>query len=370
MNVLVTGSLGFVGKNLLAGLRKNKEINIITFDIEDDQAVFEDYVLKADFIFHLAGSNRPTDVSEFEKINKGLTEIMLGILEKNQLKTPVVLSSSIQATLDNPYGISKKFAEDAVFDYERNFGGKAYVFRLPNIFGKWCRPNYNSVVATFCYNIANGLAIKINDPNIQLNLVYIDDVVKAFLGALKNDVTVDDDGFCIVNRTYNVSLKELADIIYSFKSSRETLVLPDYSNQFIKNLYATYVSYLPEKGFAYSTEMKKDNRGWLAEILKSNSFGQIFVSTTKPGITRGNHWHHTKVEKFIVLKGTASIKFRNINSEEIIDYKVSGENIQVVDIPAGYTHSITNIGDTDLVTLFWSDEIFDPENPDTAYLEV
>ena len=369
-NILVTGSSGFVGKNLIAELEKLDGINILTFDIEDNILTLEKHVAEADFIFHLAGSNRPHDISEYKRINSGLTDNIIELLVKKQLKIPIVLSSSIQAALDNPYGISKRMAEDVVLAYEKEHDGKAFVFRLPNIFGKWCRPNYNSVIATFCYNIANDIPIQINDGNTQLNLVYIDDVISAFLAVMNNQMVAGDDGFCSVSKTYNKTLDELARMLYLFKESRETLILPDFTDQFTKNLYATFVSYLPENSFAYTTEMKRDDRGWLTELFKSHNFGQIFVSKTKPGITRGNHWHHTKGEKFIVLDGKALIKFRNIYDNSAYEYEVSGAVIQIVDIPTGYTHSITNIGDTELITLFWSDEIFDPAKPDTTFLEV
>lgn len=257
-----------------------------------------------------------------------------------------------------------------MFEWARNNGGQPLVYRLPNVFGKWSRPNYNSVVATFCYNVVNDLPIEIHEPNRQMTLVYVDDVVQEFVRALNGSPTRGDGAFHIVPKTFEITLQDLADRIKSFRQSRRTLVLPDFSDELTRYLYATYVSYLPENEFGYSVVMKKDNRGWLSELLKSPHFGQVFVSKTKPGITRGNHWHHTKVEKFIVIQGQAVIRFRQIHGDNVIEVPVSGDELQIIDIPTGYTHSITNAGDTDLLTLFWANEVFDPTEPDTYYLEV
>lgn len=368
--VLITGANGFIGKNLVATLERMEDVEILKYGSENTIEQLEELVEKADFVFHLAGVNRPKDVKEYETGNKGFTEQLLRILKEKNKKVPVLLSSSIQATLDNPYGTSKKAAEDAVFQYGKETGANVYVYRLPNVFGKWCKPNYNSVVATWCYNIANNLPIQINDPSTKLTLVYIDDVIEEFINALYGKENQDVNGFCSVKRTFQVTLGELADILYSFKKSRETLVMPNLEGDFERFLYATYISYLPKGEFGYHLDMKRDNRGWLAEFIKSNQFGQIFISRTKPGITRGNHWHHTKVEKFLVIEGEAVIKFRSIHGSEVIEYRVSGEELRVIDIPPGYTHSITNVGETDVITLFWANEIFDPEQPDTYFLEV
>lgn len=370
MIVLITGAKGFIGKNLIATLERINDVEILRYDIENTLDDLRKLSKKADFVFHLAGVNRPKDMSEFEIGNRGFTQQLLNFLKESGKKTPVLITSSIQADLDNPYGLSKKGAEDALLKYASETSANIYIYRLPNVFGKWCRPNYNSVVATWCYNIARDLPIKINDPEIELNLVYIDDVVLEFINAINGRVNRGTDGLCYVPRTFKVTLKQLADKLYSYKMSRQTLVIPELAEDFDRFLYATFLSYLPENDFGYSLEMKHDNRGWLAEFIKSKQFGQLFISRTKPGITRGNHWHHTKIEKFLVVEGEAIIKFRQIHGSHVIEYKVSGQELKVVDIPPGYTHSITNIGKNDVITLFWADEIFNPEKPDTFFSEV
>jgi UDP-2-acetamido-2,6-beta-L-arabino-hexul-4-ose reductase len=368
--VLVTGSEGFIGKNLVQHLKQLENVQIHTFDIHDSIAALKSLLGKVDFVFHLAGVNRTSDINEFRSGNLDLTTEMLNTLTAHERKIPFLLTSSIKATLDNPYGVSKREAEDAVFRWAENTGGQALVYRLPNVFGKWCRPNYNSVVTTFCYNVANDLPIEIHQPGRQMTLAYIDNVVQEFIQAFNGSPTRGSGGFCIVPKTFEITLQDLADRIVSFRGMRRSLVLPDFSNELTRCLYATYVSYLPENRLGYPVTMRKDSRGWLSELLKSPHFGQVFVSKTKPGITRGDHWHHTKVEKFIVVEGQAVIRFRQIHGYEVIEVPVSGDEVKIVDIPTGYTHSITNIGDTDLITLFWANEIFDPEDPDTYYLEV
>ncbi|MBS3902001.1 MAG: NAD-dependent epimerase/dehydratase family protein [Dethiobacter sp.] len=367
-SVLVIGAGGFIGKNLCAALEQRKDINILRYGRGDTRLA--EYISRADFIFHLAGVNRPQHFEEFDKGNRAFTEELLTLLEQSGKKTPLVIISSTQAVLDNPYGLSKKAAEDAVFKWARRNDTSVYVYRLPNVFGKWCKPNYNSVVATFCHNIAHGLPIQINNPATELTLVYIDDVVAELLAALNGLPHIGENHFCSVPRTFKVSLQQLAETIYTFAESRKNLTIPNFEGDFARFLYATYTSYLPEYGFGYELEMKHDHRGWLAEFIKSRQFGQIFISRTKPGITRGNHWHHTKIEKFLVVEGEAVIKFRKIETDEVLEYKVSGEQLKVIDIPAGYTHSITNTGQADLITLFWADIIFDQEKPDTFFLEV
>jgi len=368
--VLVTGDAGFIGKNLCATLEQRKDIEILRYDLGNTREELAEYASRADFVFHLAGVNRPQNVEDFDKGNRGFTEELLELLENSGKKVPVVITSSIQAVLDNPYGVSKKATEDAVFEWFRRTAIPVYIYRLPNVFGKWCRPNYNSVVATFCHNVAYGLPIQINNPATELALVYIDDVVAELIAAMDGLAHISDDGFSYVPRIFKVSLQQLADAIYSFAESRKNLIIPNFEGDFERFLYATYTSCLPEDGFGYDLEMKHDNRGWLAEFIKSRQFGQIFISRTKPGITRGNHWHHTKIEKFLVIEGEALIKFRKIGTDEVLKYKVSGEQLKVMDIPAGYTHSITNVGSTDVITLFWADEIFNPEKPDTYFSEV
>lgn len=370
MKILITGAKGFVGKNLIAELRNKGYLDILEYDIDTDPEMLDEYTRQCEFVYHLAGVNRPTDEKEFMEGNAGFTDILLGSLKKNNNQSPVLITSSIQAELDNPYGNSKKASEDSLFHYGNENGIRILVYRLPNLFGKWCRPNYNSVVATFCHNIANDLPVKVNDPNALLRLCYIDDVVNEFIAGLNSQENRKTDGFCYVDQVHEILLGELADNLYAFKASRTTLIMPSLQNDFDKALYATFLSYLSHDGFSYTPDMKHDNRGWLAEIIKSNAFGQIFISKTKPGITRGNHWHHTKAEKFLVIQGEAVIKLRKIDSDKVIQYNVSGDKLEIVDIPVGYTHSISNTGTNDVITLFWADEFFNPEKPDTFFLAV
>jgi UDP-2-acetamido-2,6-beta-L-arabino-hexul-4-ose reductase len=368
--ILITGAEGFIGKNLRAHLGQRKDLSVIGYDVGNTLSDLEAGLAQAEFVFHLAGVNRPKDPAEFDSGNRGLTEDIVSILKKNGKAVPLLVSSSIQAALDNPYGKSKHGAENSAFEYGARTGAPVYVFRLPNVFGKWCRPNYNSVVATWCHNTANGLPIQMNDPRTELSLVYVDDVASSFVRALDGGMQADSDGFCRVPVTYKRTLAQLASSLDSFAQSRKTLVMPALSDAFERRLYCTWLSYLPTDGFAYPLELKRDDRGSLAEFIKSQAFGQVFVSKTKPGITRGNHWHHTKVEKFLVLSGKAIIRFRKIDSQETLEYPVDGDAPRVVDIPVGYTHSITNVGETELITIFWADEIFDPQSPDTYFLEV
>lgn len=366
--VLITGAKGFIGKNLIATL--DNEVEILRYDTENTLEELREFAQKADFVFHLAGVNRPIDITEFERGNKEFTEQLLDILKENPRVVPVLMTSSIQVGLDNPYGKSKKSAEEAVLAYGKETGAAVYIYHLPNVFGKWCRPNYNSVIATWCYNISRDLPIQLNNPETELNLVYIDDVILELINSLSGCESREADGFCFVQRTFRVTLKQIADMLNAFKESRNTLELPSFERDFERFLYATYLSYLPENEFGYDLEMKHDNRGWLAEFIKSEGMGQIFLSRTKPGITRGNHWHHTKVEKFLVIEGEAIIKFRQINGNDVIDYRVTGEKLKVLDIPTGFTHSITNVGESDVITLFWADEIFNSEKMDTYFQEV
>ncbi|WP_339213289.1 capsular polysaccharide biosynthesis protein CapF [Ornithinibacillus sp. FSL M8-0202] len=369
MNILVTGAKGFLGKNLIAELRNRGYNNIYEFSRESDISLLEKYTKECDFVFHLAGVNRPKNENEYMEGNFGLTSQLLELLKKHGNKAPVLLTSSVQAEKDNPYGISKKAGEDLLFNYHNETGAKSYIYRLPNLFGKWSKPNYNTVVATFCHNIARGLDIQINNPDIELNLCYIDDVLEEFLRALEGKPTMHED-FCVVPVTHNIKLGELANLIKSFKESRTNLSIPNMEDALTKKLYSTYLSFLPEDQFSYNLKMNSDNRGSFTEFLRTPERGQVSVNVSKPGITKGNHWHHTKNEKFLVVSGEGLIRFRNINSEEIVEYKVSGEKLQVVDIPTGYTHSIVNVGETDLVTVMWANECFDPEKPDTYFVEV
>lgn len=370
MKVLVTGSSGFIGKNLCSDLLLRDDVEILTFGHDQSVDELSGLVLSADFVFHLAGVNRPKDESEFTSENTGLTEKIVSILRSENKKTPLLITSSTQAELGNPYGKSKLAAEQAVFEWHNESEAPVYVYRLPGVFGKWCRPNYNSVVATFCHNIANDLPITITDPSHAITLAYIDDVVETFTSLL-DQPSADYSNIQQIARTFHVTLKELSDRIHVLHDIRANLVIPDLSDPLNKFLYATYVSYLPTTDFAYSLTKNSDDRGYLAEFIKSHQFGQIFVSSTKPGISRGDHWHQTKIEKFFVVSGEAEITFRNkIDSQDIIRYKVSGDEMKVVDIPTGYVHAITNIGTVDLITIFWANEVLDKSHPDTHYEKV
>lgn len=368
--VLVTGAYGFIGRNLVASLSRREDIEVMKIDSKNSLQELEEYALKADFIYHLAGINRPENTEEFMTGNLGYTQHLINILSSNKKKTPVLLSSSIQAEQDNPYGNSKRAAEEAIFAYGRREGVNTFIYRLPNVFGKWSKPNYNSVVATWCYNISRAIPIKVNNPEAKVKLVYIDDVVESFIAAMDASDIPSTNEYHDISRSFNVKLKDLEASLVSFKASRNTLVISDLKSDFERFLYSTYLSYLPEDDLGYDLEMKHDNRGWLAEFIKTEHSGQVFISRTKPGITRGNHWHHTKVEKFLVIEGEAVVKFRQIEGEEILEYPVNGLSLRVIDIPPGYTHSITNTGTTDVITLFWANELFNPDKPDTYYLEV
>ena len=369
MKVLVTGSKGFIGKNLIAELKNGNYTDIFGYDKDTDQSLLGEYCKAADFVFHLAGVNRPEKQSEFMEGNFGFTSTLLDTLKKHKNTCPVMISSSIQAELDNPYGQSKKAGEDLLFSYSKETGAKALVYRFPNVFGKWCQPNYNSAVATFCHNIAHDLPITVNDPSAVMNLVYIDDVLEELLQALKGKENRSGD-FCEVPVVHTITLGEIVDLIYAFKKSREERSIPYMSDAFTKKLYGTYLSYLPEDQFSYELKMNVDQRGSFTEFIKTPDRGQVSVNISKPGITKGNHWHHTKNEKFLVVSGKGVVRFRKIDSDEVIEYFVSGEKTEVVDIPPGYTHNIENLGDMDLVTIMWANEPFDPEKPDTYYLEV
>lgn len=370
MKILVTGAKGFVGKNLISELKNRGYDAIYEYDYDSTTEQLESYARDCDFVFHLAGVNRPEKESEFMEGNFGFTSDLLSALKRNGNKAPVLITSSIQALQDNPYGKSKKAGEDLMLQYQEETGAKVYIYRLQNVFGKWCRPNYNSVVATFCYNIANDIPIVVNDRDRVMSLVYIDDVVKTFLSAMEGKETCAKDGLYYVMSVNIIRLGELAELLYSFKESRSTLLVPDLFDPMVKKLYSTYLSYLPEEQFSYPLKMNVDQRGSFTEFLKSPERGQVSVNILKPGITKGNHWHHTKNEKFLVVSGEGIIRFRKINEEKIIAYQVSGEKLEVVDIPPGYTHNITNMGESDMVTIMWANEAFDPENPDTIYLEV
>ncbi len=360
MNILVTGSSGFLGKNLCLIL-KQKGYQVLPFD-RDTKETLPELMSQTDFVMHLAGINRPKDTSEFYKGNAGLTEQLIGLLKQQNKHIPLLISSSIQADLDNDYGKSKKEAEDTVFQYGRDTGSPVFVFRLENAFGKWSRPNYNSVVSTFCYNVANDIPLIIRDPKAEVTFVYVDDIVDAFISCIGKEGSTD---YCHVKPAYPCTLGHLAEMIQSFRSSRDTLLVPDMSGELETKLYATYLSYLKEDEFSYPLVSHSDNRGSFTELVKSTDRGQVSINIIKPGITKGNHWHHTKNEKFIVVSGTCTIRFRKIGETEVISYTATGEHPEVVDIPTGYTHSIENTGDADAAVVMWCSEIFDPEHPDT-----
>ena len=368
--ILITGAGGFVGKNLVATLRTAGYTDLMLFEKDDTPETLADYCRRAAFVVHLAGINRPTDPSEFYTGNAGLTDTLLANLEAAGNTAPVLVTSSTQAELDNDYGKSKRQAEEAIFAHRRRTGAMVYVFRMPGVFGKWCRPNYNSVVATFCHNVAHGLPIQVRDSAFSLPLVYIDDVVACILAAFDGDVMMDRSAtpICHMHPIHEVTLGRLAELIQGFAAGRTSLAVPNLApGSFEKKLYSTYLSYLPSDQFSYPLEMHTDNRGSFTEFLRSPERGQVSINISHPGIVKGNHWHHTKNEKFLVVKGEGVIRFRNIFSKEVIEYHVSGDKLETVDIPCGYTHNIENVGTEDMVTVMWANEAFDPDHPDTFF---
>ena len=398
MNILVTGAEGFVGKNLCAALgniRDGKDRTrpalavdaVFAYDIDTDPALLTDYCAAADFVFNLAGVNRPKDASEFMQGNFGFASALLETLKKQHNTCPVMLASSIQATLvgryDSDYGRSKKAGEELFFNYAAETGAKVLVYRFPNLFGKWCRPNYNSAVATFCHNTANDLPITVSDRSTELELLYIDDLVCEMLDALENSehhctfdgirtVMTETGKYCAVPTTHKVTLGEIADLLAQFRQQPETLLMPEIpENSFAKKLYSTYLSYLPPEKVRFPLKMNTDDRGSFTELLKTANCGQFSVNISKPGITKGQHWHHSKWEFFIVVSGHGRIEERRIGSDEVLRFDVSGEKIEAVHMLPGYTHNIINLSDTeDLVTLMWANERFDPNHPDTYFEKV
>ena len=370
--ILVTGSAGFIGKNLIVRLQELNDIKIKSFDKDDNIETLKKYLQESDFIFHFAGVNRPKNIEEFEKVNAGLTTTLIKLLEEVDNKISIVITSSIQAELDNHYGKSKKMAEDELIKYAKKNSVPVYIYRLPNVFGKWSRPNYNSVVSTFCYNISHNLDITISDPKKELELVYIDDVVNEFVSLLDKEERDLGKYFYNIKRTFKVTLGGLAEKIFEIRDIRKTLIVPNFSDIFMKCLHATYLSYLDKDDLSYKMDSKEDNRGSFVELMKSKTFGQVSISRSKKGVIRGNHYHNTKNEKFCVIQGKAVIKLRKVLDDNIISYYVSGEKTEIIDIPPGYTHSIENLtdGDGEMILLIWANEIFDLENPDTYYCEV
>lgn len=394
MNILVTGAGGFVGKNLCAALmniRENKDRTrpnitideIFEYDLDTPPALLDEYCARADFVFNLAGVNRPKEQSEFMAGNFGFASTLLDTLKKHGNTCPVMLASSIQATRigrykDSDYGKSKLAGEQLFFDYAAETGAEVLVYRFPNLFGKWCRPNYNSAVATFCHNIANDLPITVSDPAIELELLYIDDLVFEMLDALEGGehrcefdgliaVPCDTGRFCTVPATYRVTLGEIVTLLESFKAQPQTLVMPEIpGGSFAKKLYSTYLSYLPPQKIAFPLKMNVDARGSFTELMKTTSCGQFSVNISKPGITKGQHWHHSKWELFVIVSGHGLIQERRIGGDEVLSFEVSGERIEAVHMLPGYTHNIINLSDTEpLVTLMWANEPFDPTHPDT-----
>lgn len=369
MKVLITGAKGFIGKNLVEALSRMEDLEIIEYDIENTLEELRGYIEEANFIYHLAGVNRPLKTSDFYSGNLGFTEVIVDLLIEKKLKTPLLITSSIQAEKANDYGRSKLAGERVVQRYHHTTGAPVYIYRLPNVFGKWCRPNYNSVVATWCHNISRDLPIQVNDRERELTLVYIDDVVDGFLQHLKEEEYLYKD-ISSIRTTHTLTLGEVEDLLIRFKSNRKSLIIPRVGDSFERALYATYLSYLPEDNLSYELSENKDPRGSFVEVLKTMDSGQFSVSTSKPGIVRGNHYHNTKTEKFLLLKGEATIRLRHILGNRIIEYHVSDKKLEAVDIPAGYTHNITNTGEKEMILLIWANEQFDRDNPDTYYLEV
>ena len=379
MKILVTGAKGFVGRNLVAQLKNIQEGKakcygdltisaIYEYDIDSTLGELDVYCRDCDFVFNLAGVNRPQTQEEFMKGNFGFASTLLDNLKKYRNTCPVMISSSIQAALDNPYGESKRAGEQLMFHYAQESGANVLVYRFPNVFGKWCRPNYNSAVATFCNNIANDLPIQVNDPNVVMNLVYIDDVVDELIAALNGNEHCEGD-YCIVPVVHTITLGEIVDLLYKFKNQPNTQLIPEIPfNSFAKKLYSTYLSYLPKEKVSFPLKMNVDARGSFTELLRSEKCGQVSINISKPGITKGQHWHHTKWEFFIVVAGHGLIQERKIGSDEVIEFEVSGDKIEAIHMLPGYTHNIINLSDTeDLVTVMWANESFDPNKPDTYF---
>jgi UDP-2-acetamido-2,6-beta-L-arabino-hexul-4-ose reductase len=368
--ILVTGSEGFMGRNLCLALRRQGGFEILEYDVRQSAAELPGLAARAQMVFHLAGINRPKEEGEFLEGNANFTRQLCSCLAAHGRRTPLMLSSSIQAELDNPYGRSKKLAEDLVWDYHKQTSAPVYIYRFPNVFGKWSRPNYNTVVATFCHNLIRGLPVQVSNRAHRLRFVYIDDLVRTCVEIASRSEHDPTQVRYQLHAEYVITLGELHDLIVSFQEGRRKSLIPDLANPLTKYLYSTFVSFYDPADLAGKVELKTDDRGWLFELIKSPSAGQIFVSRTRPGVTRGNHYHDTKIEKFCVIQGEGIIRFRPVLGQEILEYPVSDRGIQIVDIPPGYTHSIENVGQADMITIFLANEIFDPQRPDTYPLQV
>lgn len=368
MNIMITGAGGFIGRNLIATLQTTGNDTLFPIEAETDEQTFLHAVQAADFVIHLAGVNRPPEPGDFDTGNRGLTEALLqALMARERPAPPVLLSSSTQAALDNPYGRSKRAAEQLVLAYGEATGAPVYVYRLTNVFGKWSRPFYNSAVATFCHQAAHGLPITVNDPKTALSLVYIDDVVAAFAQAAQGQIT---PGMCEATPVYGATLDRIEALLRGFSAGRADVSVPDMGDAFTRKLYATYLSFLPESGLSYPLAMHADERGSFTEFLRTPDRGQVSVNISNPGITKGNHWHHSKHEKFLVVRGEGVIRLRRLGEATVLSYPVRGEALEVVEIPPGYTHSIENTGQGQMVTVMWASEPFDPQRPDTFFEEV
>ncbi len=369
MKILITGSNGFIAKNLIAELRNRKYGQLLLCSRDTESELLERYVEECDILVHLAGVNRPRNEEEYYTGNVGFTESIVHLLEKKNKQIHIIYSSTTMTARHEFYRECKRKAEKRLQDYAEKSGSVLSIFRLPNVFGKWCRPNYNSVVATFCYNISHDLDIQINDPDAQMKLVYIDDVIEKMISCMSAKGS-EAEPYPEIQDSYQITVRELAEMLYSFKTGRKQLEVPYVGNALEKKLYSTYLSYLEPEDYCYELKMNRDERGSFTEFMHLLGFGQISVNIVRPGIVKGNHWHHTKVEKFLVVKGTASIKLRHIITGKVTEFITSGEKFEVVDIPVGYTHNISNIGTEDLVTIMWANEVFDLQKSDTYYEEV
>jgi UDP-2-acetamido-2,6-beta-L-arabino-hexul-4-ose reductase len=367
MKILITGADGFIAKNLIVQLEREDQCRLYTFTKDDSISLLQAYLKEVDFIFHLAGVNRPKKIEEFYRGNRDLTRVIVDTLQGCKRAVPIVFSSSIQVKLNNDYAKSKLEAEDILLKYAKESDAEVMIYRLPNVFGKWAKPNYNSVIATWCHNITRGLKIEVDDTSKELHLLYIDDLIGLFISELSSKKR---DLYSSIEPIYKRKLADIKNLLESFKDSRETLLVPEVANGFERALYATYLSYLPLDSFAYSLDGHKDNRGTFYEIIKTPNSGQFSLSTTAPGVVRGGHYHHTKNEKFLVVRGKAVIEFRHIVTNERVVYEVSDEKMQIVEMIPGYTHNIKNLGDEEMILFLWANENFDSQNPDTYYEEV